>query len=64
MAIFKSEKSNFEGTVKLKIHRERLYSTPTVKHLGVKTDENRNWKHHINDVSVKLNHSHKKRKDL
>lgn len=55
MVIFKSKKSNFDGTVKLKIHRKRLYSTHTVKHLGIMIDKNLNWKYQINDVSVKSN---------
>ena len=39
----------------IKLNRKRLYPTPSVKHLGVKIDENVNWNHLINDLVAKLN---------
>ena len=38
----------------LKLNRQRLHSSNNVKYLGIKIDENLNWKHHINEVSTKL----------
>ena len=34
--------------------RQRIYFSNNVKYLGIKIDENLNWKHHINEVSTKL----------
>ena len=31
-----------------------LSSTDSVKHLGIRTDENLNWEHHVNDIVIKL----------
>ena len=41
--------------MKLKLNRKRLYTTISVKYLGIKTDENLNWHEQINNVAVKLN---------
>ena len=35
-------------------NRQRLHSSNNIKYLGIKIDENLNWKHHINEVSTKL----------
>ena len=52
--IFKSRRKRYEGVIKLKLNRQRLYSSNNVKYLGIKIDENLNCKHHINEVSTKL----------
>ena len=52
--IFKSRRKKYEGVIKLKLNRQRLHSSNNVKYLGIRIDENLNWKHHINDVSTKL----------
>ena len=54
MVIFKTKNSNFDRILKLKHHRKRINSSDTVKYLGITTDGNLNWKHHINDISIKL----------
>ena len=53
--IFKSKQKKFEGDLKIKLCRKRLYPTESVKYLGVKIDTNLNWKYHVNDFSIKLN---------
>ena len=35
-----------------------LYTTNSVKHLGIKIDENLNWHEQINNVAVKLNRAY------
>ena len=52
--IFKSRRKKYEGVIKMKLNRQRLHSSNNVKYLGIKIDENLNWKHHVNDVSTKL----------
>ena len=52
--IFKSRRKKYEGVIKLKLNRQRPHSSNNVKYLGIKIDENLNWKHHINEVSTKL----------
>ena len=52
--ILKSRKKKYEGVIKLKLNRQRLYSSNNVKYLGIKIDENVNCKHHMNEVSTKL----------
>ena len=51
----KSIRKQTETTLKLKLNSERLYTTNSVKYLGIKTDENLSWHREINNVAVKLN---------
>ena len=55
MMIFKSKQKKFEGDLKIKLCGKRLYPSESAKYLGVKTDTNLNWEHHVNDLSIKLN---------
>ena len=41
--------------MKLKLNGKRLYTTDSVRYLGIKIDENSNWHQQINTVVVKLN---------
>ena len=54
MAIFKSKQKKFEGDLKIKLCGKRLYSTESVKCLGMKIDANLIWEHHVDDLSIKL----------
>ena len=54
LAIFKSEQKQFDGEIKLKLSRKRLFPIDSVKYLGVKIDGNLSWKSHIDYLSVKL----------
>ena len=40
---------------KIKLTRKRLYPSQSVTNLGIKIDQDLNWKDHINDIAVKLN---------
>ena len=42
------------SSMKLKLNCERLYPSKSVKYLGIKTDENLNWKQYIHDIAIKL----------
>ena len=55
MILFKSKQKKLEGDLKIKLCGKRLYPTESVKYLGVKTDANLTWQHHVNDCSIKLN---------
>ena len=54
MVILKS-KQNKLGDLKVKLCGKRLYSTESIKCLGVKIDTNHNWEYQVNDLSIKLN---------
>ena len=41
--------------IKIKLSRKRLYLSRSVKYLGIKIDENLNWKQNIHDITIKLN---------
>ena len=56
--IFKSKQKKFEGDLKIKLCRKRLYPTESVKYLDVKIDTNLIWKYHVNDFFIKLNRAH------
>ena len=53
--LFKHQRKKLDSPIKIEPSRKRLYASDSVKHLGIKTDENLNWKQHINDIAKKLN---------
>ena len=55
LKIFKFNRKLFDGEIKLKLSRKRLFPTDSVKYLGVKIDGNLSGKSHIDYLSVKLN---------
>ena len=55
VVLFKSVRKQTEATLKLKLKGKRLYTTNSVKYLGIKIDEDLNWHEQINNVAVKLN---------
>ena len=55
MVIFKYKQKKLEGDLQIKLCSKRLYSTESVKYLGVTIDTNFTWQHHANDLSMKLN---------
>ena len=42
-------------TLKIKLNRNRLYPSQPFKYLGIKIEQNLNWKDHITDIAVQLN---------
>ena len=48
------KEKNINDIVKMKFSGKRIYSTASVKYLGVKIDQHFTWQHHINDLSVNL----------
>ena len=54
LIIFKHQKKKLDSPIKIKLSRKRLYSSKSVKYLGIKIDENLNWKQHIYDIAIKL----------
>ena len=42
----------------MKLSSKRLYPSKSVKYLGIKIDENLNWKQHIHDTAIKLNRAY------
>ena len=55
VVLYKSSKKQLDFGLKLKLQRKRLYSTNSVKYLGVKTDEHLTCKPHIDGIPAKLN---------
>ena len=47
--------SSTSKEIKIKLSRKRLYRSKSVKYLGIKIDENLNWKQHLHDIAIKLN---------
>ena len=43
LVVFKSKRKQFDGDIKLKLIRKRLFPTDSVKYLGVKIDGNLSW---------------------
>ena len=55
LAIFKHKKKKLECPIRIKFSKKRLYPSNLIKYLGVKIDENLNWKNYIHDIAKKLN---------
>ena len=49
---FESTRKLADVPLKLKLNGTRLYPTNSVKYLGIKIDENLNWKQQISDIAV------------
>ena len=52
LVIFKHQRKKLDTEIKL--DRKRLYPSQSVRYLGIKIDQNFNWKDHIN-IAIKLN---------
>ena len=52
--IFHSTRKKIDFNLKIKINGNRLYSSPSVKYLGIIIDENLSWKNHLNELTKKL----------
>ena len=50
LVIFKHQREKLDSLIKLKHNRKRLYLSESVKYLGIKTDENLNWKQFTSSV--------------
>ena len=57
--IFKSKQRKFEEDLKIKLCGKRLYSSGSVKYLGVSIDTNVSWQFHLNDLFIQLNRANK-----
>ena len=53
--LFKTKHKTCGTDLRLKLSRKRLYKTKYLRYLGIKIDENLNWKVHIHDLASKLN---------
>ena len=54
LVTFKHQSKKLDSSIKIKLNCRRLYTSKSVKYLGIKTDGNLNWKH-IHDITIKLN---------
>ena len=52
--MFKPRIKKFDFDLKFKLNGKRIYSTKSVKYLGIKIDEVLTWNEHINDIAIKL----------
>ena len=55
LLIFKHQRKKVDNPIKIKLHYKRFYHSNSAKYLGIKINENFNWKQHIHDISIKLN---------
>ena len=52
--LFKTKHKTYDTDLRLKLSRKRLYKTKYLRYLGIKIDENLNWKVHIHNLASKL----------
>ena len=55
LIIFKHQRKKVDSPIKIKLNCKRLCPSKTVKYLGIKINENFNWKQDIHDIAIKLN---------
>ena len=55
LVLFKNKRKKLENPIKIKLSGKWLYPTDNVRYLGIKIDENLNWKQHIEHILTKLN---------
>ena len=54
LVIFKHQRK-LNTEIKIKLNRNWLYPSQSVRYLGIKIDQNLNWKDHFKDIVIKLN---------
>ena len=54
--LFKSSRKLKDVPLKLKLNGNRLQPTNSVKYLGMKFDENLNWKQQLPDIATEVKH--------
>jgi hypothetical protein len=54
LVLFKHRSRKLNYNLKLKLNGRRMYPSQSIKYLGVIIDENLNWCHHVNSLSIKL----------
>ena len=55
LVIFKHQRKKVNSLIKINLNCKRVYPSKSVKYLGIKINENFNWKQHIHDIAIKLN---------
>ena len=55
MTFKRQRKKKLDTEIKIKLKRKQLYLSESVTYLGIKTDQNLNWKDHINDTALTFN---------
>ena len=55
LVIFKHQSKKLDSPINTKLNGKRLCPSKSAKYLGIKIDENLNWKQHIHDITIKLN---------
>ena len=55
LVTLKHQRKNVDSPIKIKLNCKRLYPSKSVKYLGIKINENFNWKQHIHYIAIKLN---------
>ena len=55
LVLFTSTKKQLDWDLKVKLNRNRLYETDSVKYLGIQIDKRLKWKQQINHVALTLN---------
>ena len=54
LVIFKHQRKKVSSPLKIKLSCKRLYLSKSIKYLGIKINENFNWKQHIHDIAIML----------
>ena len=55
LVIFKSPRKVLPDEIKIKLTGRKIYSSNSVKYLGVKIDKFLHWHEQVNNIAVKLN---------
>ena len=51
--IFKDQRKKLDSPIKIKLSCKRLYPSKSVKYLGIKIDENLNWKQRTHNTTTR-----------
>ena len=55
LVIFKHQRKKVDSPIKIKLNCKRFCTSMSIKYLGIKINENFNWKQNIHDIAIKLN---------
>ena len=54
LVIFKHQRKKLDNEIEIELNKKYFYPSQSNKYLGINTDQNLNWKRHINNIAVKL----------
>ena len=54
LVLFNLSKKRVDHELEIKVNGKKVYQADSVNYVGINIDKNFTWKHHINNVAIKI----------